>query len=56
MISPERVKRTVVMTTQSGVLTCLSPTLSRQLPTNDRMLWYKHVLHTMFSDTLFAVS
>jgi hypothetical protein len=28
MISPERAKRTVVMTTQRGVQTCLNPTLS----------------------------
>jgi hypothetical protein len=34
----------------------LNPTLSWQFPTNDRMLWYKCVLHTMFSDTLFAGS
>ncbi len=34
----------------------LNPTLSRQFPTNDRMLWYKRVLHTMFSNTLFAGS
>ncbi len=56
MISLERAKRTVVMTTQRGVQTCLSPTLSRRFPTNDQMLWYKHVLHTMFSNTLFAGS
>ncbi len=56
MISPECAKQTVVMTTQRGVRTCLNPTLSRRFPTNDRMLWYKHVLHTMFSDTLFAGS
>jgi hypothetical protein len=28
MISPERAKRTIVMTTQRGVRTCLNPTLS----------------------------
>jgi hypothetical protein len=38
MISPDRAKRTVVMTTQRGVRTCLNPTLSRRFPTNDRML------------------
>jgi hypothetical protein len=38
MISPERAKQTVVMTTQRGVRTCLNPTLSRRFPTNDRML------------------
>jgi hypothetical protein len=56
MISPERAKQTVVMTTQRAVRTCLNPTLSRRFPTIDRMLWYKRVLHTMFSDTLFAGS
>ena len=56
MISLESAKHTVVMTTQSGVRTCLNPTLSQQFPTNDQMLRYKCVLHTMFSDTLFAGS
>jgi hypothetical protein len=54
MISPERAKQTVVMTIQRGVRTCLNPTFSQQFPTNDRMLRYKRVLHTMFSNTLFA--
>ena len=56
MISPERAKQTVIMTTQRGVRTCLNPTLSQRYPTNDRMLRYKRVLHTMFSDMLFAGS
>jgi hypothetical protein len=56
MISPEHAKQTVVMTTQRSVRTCLNPTLSQRFPTNDRMLWYKCVLHTMFSNTLFAGS
>jgi hypothetical protein len=38
MISLERAKRTVIMTTQRGVRTCLNPTLSQQFPTNDQML------------------
>ncbi len=38
MISLNRAKRTVVMTTQRGVRTCLNPTLSRRFPTNDRIL------------------
>jgi len=38
MISPERAKQTVIMTTQRGVRTCLNPTLSRRFRTNDRML------------------
>ncbi len=56
MISPERAKQTIVMTAQRGVWTCLNPTLSGRSPTNDQMLWYKRVLHTMFCDTLFAGS
>ncbi len=55
MISPDA-KRAVVMTKQRGVRTCLNPTLSRQFLANDQMLWYKRVLHAMFSDTLFAGS
>ena len=54
MISPDRAKRTVVMTTQRGVRTCLNPTLSRRFPTNDRMLRYKRLPHTVFTDTMFA--
>ncbi len=56
MISPECAKHTVVMTTQIGVQTCLNPTLSWQFLANDQMLRFKRVLHTMFSDTLFARS
>ncbi len=56
MISLERAKQTVVMTTQRGVRTCLNPTLSQQFSTDDRLLWYKRILHTMFSKTLYARS
>jgi hypothetical protein len=51
MISPNLAKRTVVMTTQRGVRTCLNPTLSRCFPTNDQMLRYKRLPHTMFTDS-----
>jgi len=54
MISPDRAKRTVVMTTQRGVRTCLNPTLSHCFPTNDQMLWYKRLPHTVFTNTMFA--
>jgi len=54
MISPDRAKRTVVMTTQRGVRTCLNPTLSRRFLTNDRMLRYNQLPHTVFTDTMFA--
>ena len=56
LISPKCAKHTVVMTTQRGVRTCINPTLSQHFPTNDQMRWYKYVLHTMFSDTMFAGS
>ena len=56
MISPDRAKRTVIMTPQGGVRTCLNPTLSRRFPMNDRMLQYKPLPHTMFTDTMFALT
>ena len=54
MIPPERAKRTVANTTQRGVRTCVDPTLSRRFPTNDRMLRYPRLMHTVFTDTMFA--
>ncbi len=43
-----------VSAAQRGVRTCLNPTLSRRFPTNDRMLRYKRLPHTVFTDTMFA--
>jgi hypothetical protein len=40
MIAPERAKKTIQLTTQRGVRTCLNPTLARRFLTNDRMLHY----------------
>ncbi len=54
MITPDRAKKTVQRTTQQGVCTCLNPMLTRRLPTNNRMLCYKGLPHTTFTDTLFA--
>ena len=54
MIFPDRAKRTVVMTTQRGVRTCLNRTLSCLFLTNGRMLCYKQLPHTIFMDTMFA--
>jgi hypothetical protein len=54
MITPERAKKTVQLTTQRGVRTCLNPTLARQFPTTNRMLCYKQLPHTPFTDMLFA--
>ncbi len=56
MISPDRAKRTVVMTTQHGVQTCLNPTLSCRFPAKDRMLCYRQLPHTVFTDTMFAAT
>jgi len=56
VISPDHAKRTVVMTTQRGVRTCLNPTLSRRFLTNDRMLRYKRLPHTIFTDNMFALT
>jgi hypothetical protein len=54
MIAPDCAKETVQRTTQWGVCTCLNPTLAQQFPTNDRMLHYKRLPHTTFTDTMFA--
>ncbi len=54
MIAPDSAKKTVQWTTQRGVHTCLNPMLARQFPTNDRMLRYKRLPHTTFTDTMFA--
>jgi hypothetical protein len=54
MIAPDHVKKTVQWTTQWGVRTCLNPMLARQFPTNDRMLCYKQLPHSTFTDRLFA--
>jgi hypothetical protein len=54
MIAPESAKKTVQLTMQWGVRTCLNPMLARQFLTNDRMLCYKPLPHTTCTDTLFA--
>ena len=53
-ISPAKAQRTLTKTTQRGVRKCLDPTLSRRFPTNDRMLRYKRLPHSCFTDTLIA--
>jgi hypothetical protein len=54
MIAPDHAKKTVQRTMQWGVRTCLNPMLAQQFPTNDRMLRYKRLPHTTFTDTMFA--
>ena len=56
IISTDHEKRTVVMTTQCGVRTCLNPTLSRCFPTNNRMLRYKQLPQTVVTNTMFATT
>jgi hypothetical protein len=53
-ISPHKAQRTLTRTTQHGVRKCLDPSLSRRLPTNDRMLRYKRMPHPCFTDTHVA--
>jgi hypothetical protein len=54
MVSPDRAKWTVQLTLQRGVRTCLNPTLAQRFLTNDRILRYKRLPHTTFTDTMFA--
>ncbi len=56
MISPDHAKRTVVMTTQRRVQICLNPTLCYRFPTNDWMLRYKQLSHTVLTDTMFPTT
>jgi hypothetical protein len=54
MIALEHTKKTVQLTMQRGVCTCLNPMLAQRFLTNDRMLCYKQLPHTTFTDMLFA--
>jgi hypothetical protein len=54
MIALDHAKKTVQLTMQRGVCTCLNPKLAQQFLTNDQMLLYKRLPHTTFTDTLFA--
>ena len=50
----DQAARTLRVTTQRGVRSVLHPTLSRRYATNDRMLRYRRLGTTMFSDTMFS--
>ena len=50
----DRAKRTVKRTTQRGVRHVSHPSLTRRFPTNDRMLRYNRLPHSIFTDTLIA--
>ena len=53
-IYSENTRDNVKKTTQQVFRSVLHPALSRQCPTNDRMLRYKFMLHQVFSGTLKA--
>ena len=50
----DRAKKTVLATTQRGVLHVTNPSIMRRFPTNDRMLRYNRLTHPLFTDTLLA--
>ena len=50
----DRAKKTVKMTTQRGIRHVVNPSIARRFPTNDRMLRYNRLPHTLFTDTLIA--
>ena len=54
MISPERSKNTVRKTTQRGIRIVMNPQMSRQYPSNDRMLRYPCLPHQLFTDILIS--
>ena len=51
-IPSDNARATVKKTIQRGVRSTLHPTLSHRFPTNDRMLRYRCMPHSVFSDTL----
>ena len=51
-IDRKKALKTVKRTTQRGIRTCLHPSLSRRYPTNDRMMHYNRLPHSVFSDTM----
>ena len=54
MIPHERAKNTIKLTTQRGIRHVTRGNITRRFPTNDRMLRYPRLPHTMFTDTLLA--
>jgi len=54
MFLPQQAQKTITVTTQHGVHTCLNPAMSRRYPTNDRMLCSKQLPHLIFTNTMFA--
>ena len=55
-ISSKKALNTIHHTMQHGVCTVLHSSLSRQFRTNDCQLWYKRLLHNVYTDILFATT
>ena len=53
-IDQRKALKTVKQTTQYGGWSCLHCALARRMPTNNRMLRYNRLPHTVFSDMLKA--
>ena len=53
-ISLKQAENTIRVTTQRAVRLISNPALSRRFKTNDRMLQYNRVQHTVFTDTMKA--
>ena len=51
-ITLRQAENTIRVTTQRGIRNIANPALSRRFKTNDRMLRYRRVPHTIFTDTL----
>ena len=47
--SPEAARRNVHHTTQQGIMTIMHPSLSRTFKTNDRVLRYNRLQHSVFT-------
>ena len=54
MISPQQAQKTITVTAQRCVCTCLNPSMTHRYPTNDRMLRYKRLPHPILTNTMFA--
>ena len=52
MILLGRANNTVQKTTQYGIRTVMNPHISRRYPTNDQMMRYPCLPHTVFTDTI----
>ena len=53
-ISPEKALRTIRSTTQRGMRNTSQHSLTKRIPTKDRSLRYRRLLHQLFADTLIS--